>query len=80
MKIFQVSLFRELVPAFRKPPVTLKVVPPAACNPEIVPKVGPGMYTGAKESWNRNLMRFSKHLDLVSVFKVVIRNFIFFFT
>jgi hypothetical protein len=32
------------------------------------------------ESWNRNLMRFSEHLDLVSVFKVVAETLYLFFT
>jgi hypothetical protein len=29
-----VTLFRKLVPAFREPPVTLKVGPKAACDSE----------------------------------------------
>jgi hypothetical protein len=32
VKILPGTLFRGLVPAFRKPPATLKVVPKAACD------------------------------------------------
>jgi hypothetical protein len=38
VKILPVNLFRKLVPAFQEPPVTLKVVPKAACDLKIVPK------------------------------------------
>ncbi len=38
------SLFKNLVPNFRKPLVTLKVVPKAACDSETVPKNGYDMY------------------------------------
>jgi hypothetical protein len=34
LKILPVTLFRKHVPAFLKPPVTLKVVPKAACDSE----------------------------------------------
>ncbi len=33
-EIIPVTLFRKLVPDFRLPPVTLKVVPKAACDSE----------------------------------------------
>jgi hypothetical protein len=34
VKILPVTLFRKLVPAFRHPPLTIKDVPKAACDPE----------------------------------------------
>ncbi len=40
MNTFPVTLFVMLVPAFRKPPVTLKVVLKAACDLKIVLKAG----------------------------------------
>jgi hypothetical protein len=33
-KNLPVNLFRKLVPAYRKPPMTLKVVPKAVCDSE----------------------------------------------
>jgi hypothetical protein len=38
VKNLPVTLFRKLVPAFREPPVTLKVVSKAACDTENCPK------------------------------------------
>ncbi len=38
-EILSGTIFRKLVPAFREPPVTLKVVPKAACGPENCLKV-----------------------------------------
>jgi hypothetical protein len=34
VKILPVTLFMGLVPAFGKPPMTLKVVPKATCDPK----------------------------------------------
>jgi hypothetical protein len=39
VKILPVTLFRNLVPAFREPPVTLKVVTKAACFQKSKPKL-----------------------------------------
>jgi hypothetical protein len=58
--LLSVFLLRQLVPAVRQSPVTLKVVPKAACDFEIVLKAGYVMHTRknrpktAKESLNRN--------------------------
>jgi hypothetical protein len=45
-KIHLVTLFMKLVPAFRKPPVTLKVVFEPPMNLIIIPQAGYDMYTG----------------------------------
>jgi hypothetical protein len=45
-KILLVTLFMKLVPAFRKPPVTLKVVFEPPMNFTIIPQAGYDMNTG----------------------------------
>jgi hypothetical protein len=45
-KILPVTLFRGLVSDFRKPPVTLKVFPKAACDSESCFESRPSIYTG----------------------------------
>ncbi len=69
VKTLPVILFGSLVPAFRLPPATLKVVPKASYDSDTVPKSGSEctlQYTEvnrlirAKESRNRNLMGLSE--------------------
>jgi hypothetical protein len=86
VKILPVTLFRGPVPAFREPPVTLKVVRKAACDSENCSESWPWMYTRdihpmrVKESRNINLLQLAKQsLELVSVFKEASRNLTFIF-
>jgi hypothetical protein len=85
VKILPIALFRKFVPAFRKPPVTKKIVPKAACDTENCSESRPCIYAGenrpirAKESRNRNLMRLSEFiLESESVFEEAGRNFNYF--
>ncbi len=64
-KIFPVANFSKLVPVFRQPPVTLKVVPKADFDMYI----GENRPMTAKESWNWNLMQLSeKCLELENIY------------
>ncbi len=83
MKILPITLLRKLVPAFREPPVTLKVVPKADFGLIIVPKAGHKCTLKKIDEWERrrkSYMRLLEHsLQLVNVFKEASRNFIFIF-
>jgi hypothetical protein len=67
MKILPETLFRGLVLAFRKPPVTLKDFPKATCDTGNCSESRPRMYTveiqpmRVKERGNINLMRLSAY-------------------
>lgn len=55
---YELILFKKHFPACRQLAVKLKVVPKAACDPEIIPKAGYDMHFCTlekieKESWKR---------------------------
>jgi hypothetical protein len=76
VKILHVTLFRKLVLAFRKLTKTLKVVPKAACDPEIVSKAT------NKCTCEKNIERKGSReqsLELLSAYKEASRKIIFSF-
>jgi hypothetical protein len=79
MKILPVALFRKLVPGSPMIPVTIKIVPKAACDPIVLKAVHWRKLTNAREGkLKQKLIRLSEQsLELVSVFKDASRNCIF---
>jgi len=82
VKILPVDLFRKLVPAFRYHPVTVKVVPKAAFDPEKCADAG---YECTLHGENQAITAKESRLleqssTMISVFKEASRNFISIFS